>query len=1726
MKKVMQNKSLLHRLIALTMAVVMTLTLVAIDSHFHLFAEEEDIQTIDVTAIVKGDKADMGYGFKDFDKAIKFKIKSDKVDGIDSSKLGVAVYKGATADDKIATATDAAGKLVTFDNVYELKNDTAVQKIAIYYYTGTDESGDFELLGTIKVAVDKQAPTISVEADDNYNLHNKVSDGYYLLNLTSSDADRTFVIDAKDTTDAAEENATGIDYVEYSSDNGKTWSKTESTSQFVAPDKSGTYKFRAVDVAGNKSEETSVIVKKLNEAPVITSVTPEIIQKNGVDYRFPQLKVDDAYKFTVQVKKVTAGSDNTEIDDVSLYYKLTGAASAVECTGKKAVSGGYEYEFEISAQWFKKDNADNAKKLVIYAKENEFGNNSVGADEDGDIVFVKEGKPELTVTGGSTSYVKSTKLTVKATGEYSYIDTVSYSVDGKKETILEKGNKFTYSSDVRVSGGDVQDSTKSDIYLADGEHTITFAAKDFAGIDGRIETVVKVDNTAPVVKVTDNAGTDRTNNDQQYTVTDAKEAVLNIKYSDATSGVASAVASLKKADANGSYTSVKNWYSTSTGDNGLQSGKEISIDGSGSYVLTVVVTDEAGNKTETNTYVYVNVDGLSGEKLSANGTDADNGAIFWRNDDTLTVEGAVSGFQLAADDAKLVITRTSFAGKKDKAVEVKGTVAAAYDKNTVNISYELPDEGVYEISLMARIHDPNNADTKFKEVQSIKVYYDKTAPANVKLECANQKYKSGSTFYYRSKSDVKIKVSGSDNDDSNGKVTYTVGRSSTAGSQDITGSINVSGNDIEKTLDAKALGITDENTEYTMTVKLKDRAGNESKASQEIHLIVDTVKPSVSIDGTAGGKLINYWNNSNVTITARGTDNYFVEKFVVTGTRDGKSISKYELDADYTANAAKSTTFREPGLYNITIVAVDEVGNESGKATTSFVIDKKSPEISVVSGGSSRFLNRSRTITFGIEDDYGMDTQNATLKVYYKTYSDSNWSETTVPFQTADGKNTAAYKMTAKGGKATVYYFTVEGADNSGNALKPAADEAFGVQEGTSALKTKNYYVDTTEPLVYVDDDPEYRLDNNNYFKTSISFRVGVEEQFKSLQNTIITENDGKVAVDENPQYFYIKSNGGTWGKKYTYDKEGEYDLTMTVTDKCGNEGTTGTHFYIDKHKPEIQLGNVNTINNRDVTVPVTLTDNMRGGKYTIHVVRTNEGGSVVENRDIRKNVTWGTKGDGVSTVREVLSGVTFDAQGDYTVTVSAEDKAGNKAVTRTVKFRIDKTAPVISISGMNDRQTTAVNATISIDEAFSFAYENNNLAADAFNVTITRKTDGTAASNIATLGTSSFSGSNPHTATYNFTEDGEYTITANARDLAGNVAASQTKTFKVDSKAPVVKVSAVDKDNKEVKNYDPIGSMDSSAPNYVDMSLSVQESFFSTDDVKITVKKDSKDVSSSYFTNYSNSSEFSTGSQRFSEDGVYEVSITAQDELGNKADDYSLVFTVDNTPPELKATSTLAGFMSKSIASDDGTLLLNASDFADIRDKGYEALWDVSDTSDFSVDAKIDGVNLIDFSDMTDGYHKITLTVTDKVGHTATQEFDYTYDGTAPRIIITGVEDGETLREPFNMTIGLENEEDEITSIVINGNTIDPASYQADNKYEMQVDQYDTYTVEVTAQDKAGNIATTYDRETGEVFTFKLSEKMSPVVLIIIIIAAILLLALLAFIIIAGRRRKKNAAA
>ena len=117
----------------------------------------------------------------------------------------------------------------------------------------------------------------------------------------------------------------------------------------------------------------------------------------------------------------------------------------------------------------------------------------------------------------------------------------------------------------------------------------------------------------------------------------------------------------------------------------------------------------------------------------------------------------------------------------------------------------------------------------------------------------------------------------------------------------------------------------------------------------------------------------------------------------------------------------------------------------------------------------------------------------------------------------------------------------------------------------------------------------------------------------------------------------------------------------------------------------------------------------------------------------------------------------------------------------------------------------------------------------------------------------------------------------------------------------------------------------------------------------------------------------------------------------------YNMVFTVDNTPPTIDKTAKMAEFTER--RSEDGELLLNSQDFADIKEKGYDALWSVNDTSVFKASVKLDGIDFVDFSDLTAGYHTMTISVTDEVGHVTTETFDFTYDGTAPRIIITGVD-------------------------------------------------------------------------------------------------------------------------
>lgn len=1644
MKRIIKNKSVLHRMIALVMSVVMILTLVAIDSHFSLSAEEPTPVTkvnLKVTSLFKGeceeDKEVLG-----LTSPGEFQFVSDAIEGFDfTNDVKYIEYTGGTPANKVNTPTDADGykKLYTTE---VFGADDIVKKYAFYKKKNNVNSEKYNLIGTVSVVIDNTAPDItSVVVDGNSKEFSQKTD-YYVLNGMSS-GKVTLKVWAEDVkpTDALEEannNVTGIDRIVFMQGGGgeQTMQKSADGSYYYIEigDYSQTYTFRAYDKAGNASTISEPYVfKAIFNQTTVKSVTLKKKSDTSVVLSDRYLKDGQYYNSSddiVAYVELDLPKDGNDIIDVSAkicykFIKNGNLDTSVPVHYTDFDSTTFEIPVTEGGIF---NNEQKVKNNVLISVIDEFNNQSQWHNLDGKYVFVDNKAPTVVANSSNTGWTTNgnfPEIKIEAWNKYSYVETVRYSHNGfgtgdtnkvtKNISVYESGSDapdFDVKSTISTKKGDKSSNSGTEISLPDGEHDIIVEAVSSTGVVGSATVTVKIDTTFPTITPSTTIHTTEIDGVEYYAMLNSSDTI-EFTWDDTYSGVTPTDETIKarlvpideknstkylkvnfvEGESNKAYVSV---------DDGVPTGL---------YKLEISAVDGAGNKTIINA--------CDSDNLKHN---------IMVNNSVPSAEIVAEAKGLLTGEDSLIISNSSHISARK--VEVTFTASG---------SYLTPEE--------ITIKDNDNL-----------------------LSIDSEDYD----------------ISGKPDGERTISYTYTITGIAMQGKHNLT-------------LSVKNRGSQEDSS---------DEAGEEN-----FEFVYDIEGPKFKITEKPKS-----YNNTDATVKFYATDaTDDVKTIHIKGKRKVYSLNEkgeriITENKDVEEKLAKDNTqftFKDEGYYELDLWAEDKAGNISEKINIKFVIDTERPIMtySEQTVEPSALYLRKQLVKITIRDAYGISAKDVELVLNYLSFDKEDVGNTKISLEQKNSYTVVAtVKLAQRKGKASRYKIGVSGSDKAGNSISKANSET---------LSDRYYYIDSTEPSIMIDPVPEDK--NDGYYKKNVSFGVSVIEQFdngmiptfKKDHKLVITDNKG---TGKTKTYSF---NTNDYTCYPTYTEEGEYELSIEVTDACGNIMTTDTYFFIDKTKPEVALGSVNAINNSAVSVPMTLTDNMKGAKYKVHVVRTDASGNVVF-EGVQENGVW----DGT----DFSKSLSFGDDGDYLVTVTAEDKVGNKSEEASVKFRIDRTAPVISISGVQDKQATTCTATISIDEEFSFTFEGRSLPNDAISVTITKKTDGSSAANVATMNTTNFSVGNPHSASFNATEDGEYTITANAKDLAGNVAASVTKTFKVDSKAPIVKVTAYDKDSNAVSSYDAVGSKDNEEANYVDMTLSVEESFFTTNNVKIVVKKDGSDVSSAYFTNYGNTSTISTGSQRFTEDGAYNITITAQDEIGNKAEDFNMVFTVDNTAPEIKATNKLEKLLTKA-EGEDGNLLLNAEDFADILDKGYDALWNISDTSVFNVDAKLDGVDFVDFSDLADGYHKLVATVTDELGHVTVNEFEFTYDGTAPRIIITGVEDGETLREPFTMTIGLENEADIISSIVINGNTIDPSLYQANNKYEMQVEEYATYTIEVEATDKAGNVATTFNKDTGKPFTFKLSEKLSPVMLIIIILAVILLLALLIFIIIAGKRKKRNAA-
>lgn len=111
---------------------------------------------------------------------------------------------------------------------------------------------------------------------------------------------------------------------------------------------------------------------------------------------------------------------------------------------------------------------------------------------------------------------------------------------------------------------------------------------------------------------------------------------------------------------------------------------------------------------------------------------------------------------------------------------------------------------------------------------------------------------------------------------------------------------------------------------------------------------------------------------------------------------------------------------------------------------------------------------------------------------------------------------------------------------------------------------------------------------------------------------------------------------------------DGEYDLSVTATDRAGNQTVHTVHFTIDTTPPAIKVANVTdgAFYGTDVTPVISVTDaNLKTFSITVNS-------------------------------RPYTAGTPLTAEGTYTLSINAEDLVGNNSST-TLSFTIDKTPPV-----------------------------------------------------------------------------------------------------------------------------------------------------------------------------------------------------------------------------------------------------------------------------------------------------------------------------------------------------------------------------------------------------------------------------------------------------------------
>ncbi|ECG8591719.1 Ig domain protein [Salmonella enterica subsp. salamae] len=626
---------------------------------------------------------------------------------------------------------------------------------------------------------------------------------------------------------------------------------------------------------------------------------------------------------------------------------------------------------------------------------------------------------------------------------------------------------------------------------------------------------------------------------------------------------------------------------------------------------------------------------------------------------------------------------------------------------------------------------------------------------------------------------------------------------------------------------------------YTLTVRVEDQAEN-VKYSAPLAVTVDT---HIAIDNV---ELVNDNGIPDDRLTNEVRPQFRVEVPVdVNEVRLSIDGGNTWVRAAQGATGIWNYTWSDDlsdGSYTLTVEATDAAGNKTTK-TLDFTIDT---HLSMP------------TIIMDSRDDTGATGDHITsVKTPHFTIGNIDADASSVVLRITQGSNSQEVKLTQVGGQ---WRFTPDAdwADGSYTLTVEVKDNAGNVRQSTPLVVTVDTQTSITGiKLVNDNGEPDDNLTNDARPQFEITVPVDV--------NAVLLSIDGGANWVGATQG--VK---GIWGYTWPTDiSDGKHTLTVKVTDAAGNTATQTLGFTIDTRlsTPTIVLDSTD-----DTGTP--------GDGMTNHTQPT----FFLQDIDSDVvNVTVNVTHNGATTTFTATQGAggwsftppTPWGDGDYTLTVTAEDRAGNTRPSAPLTVTVDTKISINRIELVNDSGDPDDNLTNQVRPQFQISVPED---VKTVRLSIDGGVNWMTASKSAT----------PGLWDYVWPTDmpeGLHTLTVEAADAAGNTI-RQNLNFTIDITltTPTIEL-APDQDTGQIKN---------------DNLTSVTQPIF----VLGQIDKDVQHV----VLNIEHNGTFKTvvltesaDGWRYRpdsalDDGSYKLTVTVTDTAGNKQTSAPLTVTIDST--------------------------------------------------------------------------------------------------------------------------------------------------------------------------------------------------------------------------------------